>query len=246
MLLTAHRNPFVLDNYTGRMILTTGGMTSATDRSATTSKKMVALLGFWPALAERHAGPEVGRAVIIQCPEDVVLLRRTALQWSPSWLILGQGMKDDILGSLSTVVQLVKPTVRVAVLGDAEDSERCDRWLARGATAYLRSTVRPIEALHILSAAEDADVVVIDRGLRRLTTARQAQLRLNLMSAQSALTKREREVLELIRLGMRNSDIASSLKVTGSAVEFHVSNILSKLEVANRTEAVVRANALGM
>lgn len=228
------------------MLLTGWGhVLSASDRRATTST-VVALLGFWPALAKRDARPEVGPAVIIRCPDDAVLLRRTALQLSPSWLILGLGLKDDILASLSTVVQLVKPNVKVGVLGDAADSERCDRWIARGASAYLRSTVRPSDALQILSAAEDADVIVIDQVFRRLTTARQAQLRLSLMSPRSALTKREREVLELIRLGMRNSEIAGSLNITGSAVEFHVSNILSKLEVASRTEAVVRANALGI
>lgn len=222
-----------------------GVVATATGAPATTPK-IVALLGLWPALAKRHARHEIGPVVIIRCPEDAVLLRRAALEFSPSWLILGEGLEDDFLVSLSTVVQLVKPTVKVAVFGDPADPERCERWLARGATAYLPWTVQPSEALRILFVADETEVIIIDKVFRHLKVARQAQLRLSLMSARSALTRREREVLALVRLGMRNSDIASSLNVTESAIEFHISNILSKLDVASRTEAVVRANALGI
>jgi DNA-binding NarL/FixJ family response regulator len=49
-----------------------------------------------------------------------------------------------------------------------------------------------------------------------------------------------------MRLGMRNSAIGSALKLSESTIEFHVSNILGKLEAASRTEAVERANALGI
>lgn len=204
------------------------------------------MLGLWPALGKRLPSYDIGSAVVVQCPEDAALLQRATLQLTPAWLILGEGLEDDLLASLSTVVQLVKPSVKLGVLGNAADSDRCDRWLARGAAAYLRSTIQPSDALHILFAAEDTEVVVIDQLFRTLIMARQAQLRLNLMSTASALTKRQREVLELVRLGMRNSQIASSLNVTESAIEFHMSNILSKLEVASRTQAVVRARALGI
>jgi len=49
-----------------------------------------------------------------------------------------------------------------------------------------------------------------------------------------------------MRLGMRNSGIGFALKLSESTVEFHVSNILGKLEAASRTEAVEKANALGI
>src|SRR5258708_2258081 len=119
-------------------------------------------------------------------------------------------------------------------------------WLARGARAYLRSTVQPAHALKVMLLADEVDVVVVDESLPRLRATRRAQLRLDLISKPSALTRREQEVLRLMRLGMRNSAIGSALKLTESTVEFHVSNILGKLEAASRTEAVERANALGI
>jgi LuxR family transcriptional regulator, maltose regulon positive regulatory protein len=55
------------------------------------------------------------------------------------------------------------------------------------------------------------------------------------------LTDRELEVLAHVAAGARNREIASILKVSIKTVEFHLRNILSKLGVRSRTEAVVRA-----
>ena len=50
----------------------------------------------------------------------------------------------------------------------------------------------------------------------------------------------------MMRLGLRNAQIASQLRLSRSTVEFHVSNILGKLAASNRTEAVERANLLAI
>jgi two-component system, NarL family, nitrate/nitrite response regulator NarL len=63
---------------------------------------------------------------------------------------------------------------------------------------------------------------------------------------QEDLTPREREVLQLVAEGLPNKLIASRLKISEHTVKFHVNAILSKLNVASRTEAVVRAARLGL
>jgi LuxR family maltose regulon positive regulatory protein len=60
------------------------------------------------------------------------------------------------------------------------------------------------------------------------------------------LSAREQEVLCLLARGASNQDIADALVVAPSTVKHHVSNILSKLQVTNRTQAVGRAQALGL
>jgi len=60
------------------------------------------------------------------------------------------------------------------------------------------------------------------------------------------LTEREREVLALMAEGLSNKEIALRLKVKERTVEFHVGNILRKMEVASRVEAVVKAKERGI
>jgi NarL family two-component system response regulator LiaR len=54
----------------------------------------------------------------------------------------------------------------------------------------------------------------------------------------SDLTERERQVLQLVANGLTNYQIAHEMLISEATVRFHVGNILSKLEVGNRTEAV--------
>jgi LuxR family transcriptional regulator, maltose regulon positive regulatory protein len=60
------------------------------------------------------------------------------------------------------------------------------------------------------------------------------------------LTERELEVLRLLATGAPNRAIAKQLVVTLDTVKRHLSNLFSKLEVANRTQAVTRARELGL
>jgi two-component system response regulator DegU len=54
-----------------------------------------------------------------------------------------------------------------------------------------------------------------------------------------SLSRREREILEIISLGRTNRDVGAALGITVHAVKFHLASIYRKLGVANRTEAVV-------
>jgi DNA-binding NarL/FixJ family response regulator len=63
---------------------------------------------------------------------------------------------------------------------------------------------------------------------------------------QAALTVREIEVLHLVAKGMRNKEIAAELKISGETVQGHVKNILAKLSVHDRTEAVAVAVRRGI
>ncbi|WP_075164595.1 response regulator transcription factor [Ktedonobacter racemifer] len=65
-------------------------------------------------------------------------------------------------------------------------------------------------------------------------------------NALDPLSAREQDVLHLLTRGASNQDIAEALTVTTDTIKHHVANILSKLEVTNRTQAVARARALGL
>jgi DNA-binding NarL/FixJ family response regulator len=61
-----------------------------------------------------------------------------------------------------------------------------------------------------------------------------------------SLTEREREILQLIARGRSNTDIARELVLSPKTVYNYVSNILSKLQVADRTQAIIRAREAGL
>jgi DNA-binding NarL/FixJ family response regulator len=60
------------------------------------------------------------------------------------------------------------------------------------------------------------------------------------------LTEREREILNLIAQGQSNTDIAKHLVLSPNTVRNYVSNIFSKLQVADRAQAIIRAREVGM
>lgn len=62
----------------------------------------------------------------------------------------------------------------------------------------------------------------------------------------NALTKREKQIINMVCLGMTNKKIACSLNITERTVEFHLANIFQKLKVDSRLLAVIQAIKLGM
>jgi DNA-binding NarL/FixJ family response regulator len=86
----------------------------------------------------------------------------------------------------------------------------------------------PLAALVATSVLRET-VVVVPAADRQ----RQAQLRFG-------LTRREREVMELLSQGLSNASIAGRLQLTEKTVKNHLNRILGKMRVHNRTEAVVR------
>lgn len=123
------------------------------------------------------------------------------------------------------------PTARFVVMTTFDGDENVYRALEAGASAYLlKDSLRH----ELFSAIRDAHA-----GKRHVTANVAAQLAANLPRVD--LTMREREVLKLMASGMRNKEIAGQLVITEHTVKVHVQNILGKLNVNDRTEAVVTA-----
>ena len=83
---------------------------------------------------------------------------------------------------------------------------------------------------------------IADRVMRYFASAREG----GLLTPFPDLTDREREVLELIAEGQSNQVIARRLVLSPKTVRNHVSNIFSKLQVADRAQAVIRAREAGL
>lgn len=136
------------------------------------------------------------------------------------------------------LIRAANPAVQVIALTSFKEEELVQEALRAGAIGYL---LKNINAENLVDAIRSA-------ASGRPTLAPEATSAL-IHSATHAgtpalgfdLTEREREVLALLVEGMNNTQIADRLVVSRSTVKFHVSSILSKLHVVNRTEAVVLA-----
>ena len=133
------------------------------------------------------------------------------------------------------------PSVQVLALTSFKDKELIKNMLEAGAIGYLLKDVssddlaRAIRAAHAGRATLSPDVaqVIVH------TAGQPPAIGLD-------LTERERVVLALMVEGLNNTQIAGELTVSPSTVKSHVSNILSKLGVASRTEAVTLALRQGL
>jgi NarL family two-component system response regulator LiaR len=124
------------------------------------------------------------------------------------------------------------PGVRVLALTSYADEKLIQETIQAGAIGYLLKDVPADELAEAIRAAYAGQVTMSPAVTEALVQATSQSPKLG-----HDLTKREREVLALLIEGLSNARIADMLQIRPSTVNYHVSNILSKLSVSNRTEA---------
>ena len=128
------------------------------------------------------------------------------------------------------------PNARIIVLSSHEGDADIQRALEAGAQGYVAKGIVREELL--------ATIRSVHAGKRRLPAAVAQTLAEHM--ADEPISPRELEVLSLMAAGKRNKEIAGELSIAEDTVKMHVRNILSKLQVNDRTEAVTIALRRGM
>ncbi|MFT3697378.1 MAG: response regulator transcription factor [Kofleriaceae bacterium] len=175
---------------------------------------------------------------------QVALERAAALRPDVVLMDLKMPVLDGVAATRKLRVQL--PGCQIVALTTFEDDELVFECLRAGALGYLLKDA-PIDKLveAILAASRGESVLqpsVASKVLAELS-------RLASRPADTALAKlseRELDVLRLITRGASNKEIASALFLAEGTVKNHVTNILTKLEVDDRTQAALRARELGL
>ena len=127
-------------------------------------------------------------------------------------------------------------SARIIVLTTYDGDEDIYRGLRAGAQGYLLKDAKPNELLNAIRIVHNGQQYV------SLTVARKLVERMN----NPVLSERELEVLRLMAQGLSNQDIGTALNIGESTVKSHVTRILSKLEVSDRTQAVIVAVKRGL
>ena len=171
--------------------------------------------------------------VIPQAKPDVVLLDMRM-----------PGMSGlDVLNALAQKNAL-PPTI---ILTTFDDDQLVLAGLKAGARGYLLKDVsleQLVEAVKTVAAGGSLVAPVVTQ--RLLTGLERMQNDFTSLDQPDPLTERETEILRLMASGYSNKEIANSLGVAEGTVKNHVSNILSKLGVRDRTRAVLKAFELGI
>ncbi len=124
------------------------------------------------------------------------------------------------------------PGSRVVVLSTFDEEEYIYNSLQAGAMGFVLKSSELPELLEVVRAAARGETLLPSPIATKLAG------RISAGRDQQSLTEREREVLGLLVLGLRNREIAERLLITERTVKNHVANIIAKLGVKSRTEAV--------
>ncbi len=199
-------------------------------------------------IADDHAVVRQGLRTFLQLQDDIEVVGeasdgteavRLAAELLPDVVVMDLVMpaKDGI--EATREIKALTPSTRVLVLTSFTDDEKVFAAIKAGAAGYLLKDVQP---------AELGDAIrTVYRGEALLHPAVAGKLMQEFAEGKpnavdpAALTEREMDVLRLIAKGMSNREIALDLGIAEKTVKTHVSNILQKLHLADRTQAALCA-----
>jgi NarL family two-component system response regulator LiaR len=154
-------------------------------------------------------------------------------EWKPQ-VILQDLLMPGGMDGIETTGRILKraPSVKVIALTASMDEARMMGVLRVGAVGYIRKDAEPETLL--------AAVRAVARGKTYIDPSVGRQI-LQAPATADDLTPREVEVLRQLALGLANKEIAHALSISEETVKSHVGNVFGKLQVENRSQAIVQA-----
>jgi DNA-binding NarL/FixJ family response regulator len=192
-----------------------------------------------------HMVVREGIAAIINLQADMMLAGAAAtgtealeqfVELRPDVLLVDLQLPDMSGFDLIKKIKDKSPNARIVVLSSHEGDVDIQRALEAGAQGYVVKGIVRNELLEIIRS--------VHAGKRRLPATVAQTLAEHMADEQ--ISPRELQVLSLMAAGKRNKEIAGQLSIAEDTVKMHVRNILSKLQVNDRTEAVTIALRRGI
>jgi two-component system, NarL family, response regulator LiaR len=198
-------------------------------------------------VADDHQMVRVGLSAMLMAHDDLELVGEAANgvealrlcdHLRPDIVLLDLSM--PLLDGLATlrILRERSPDIKVLVFTSFTETHLIEDVLKAGAMGYVLKNASTDELARAIRAVYQGDPILAPEVTDILIHTR---IHPRSWKVGDDLTKREREVLRLIASGMDNASIAKTLTITPATVKFHVSQILSKLNVSTRTEAMLYA-----
>ncbi|QWU15438.1 two-component system, NarL family, response regulator LiaR [Paenibacillus sophorae] len=205
-------------------------------------------------LVDDHEMVRIGLAAVLGTEEGIEVVGeagngeegiRLAQEYKPDVVLMDLVMEG--MDGIETTRQVMRlyPECKVIVLTSYLDDEKMYPVIEAGAFSYLLKTSRASEVADAIRAAARGQSVLVSEVASKMMNRFRSDARIE-APAHSELTDREMEVLKLLAQGKSNQDIADQLIIGIKTVKFHVTNILAKLGVEDRTQAAIYAYKNGL
>lgn len=199
-----------------------------------------------------------GFAMVLNHQEDIEVVAEggtgleaieLALEHRPDVIVMDIRMPDmDGLEATTRILAEADWPVRVLIVTTFDPDEYIYKALRAGASGFMLKDTRPEDLVHAVRVLAEGGALLSPSITRRLIGrfAQQLASDSTLSTKLDDLTIREKEVLTALARGLSNQEISESLFIGAATVKTHVSNVLSKLGVRDRAQAVVFAYESGL
>ena len=195
-------------------------------------------------LVDDHQMVRLGLKSYLELQEDIVEVSEAvngkegvekALASRPDVIIMDIVMPE--MNGIEATLAILKewPEAKILILTSYLDNEKIYPVLDAGAHGYMLKTSSAEEILRAVKKVAKGEFAI------ETEVSKKVEYHRNHIELHEDLTARERDILGLLAKGYENQRIADELFISLKTVKTHVSNILSKLEVSDRTQAVVYA-----
>lgn len=196
-------------------------------------------------LVDDHPVLRTGLANVLNCEPGFQVVGEA--DDGPGAIALWRTLRPDVtlldlsmpgMDGIETLERLLGefPGARVLMLTLSEAPEDVRQTLASGASGYVTKNVRRAELVRLIRAVHAGERAIGEDAARQLAEA----------AEHGSVSRRELEVLGLVRQGFTNSEIGRLLGISERTVKAHVGTLLVKLQAADRTEAVARGFERGL
>ena len=212
-------------------------------------------------LADDQALMRMGFRMVLEAEEDITVVGEASD--GASALAQARALHPDVIlmdvrmpgmNGIEATERIAQecPGTRVLILTTFDLDEYAFAGLRAGASGFLLKDTRPAELAEAIRTVASGEAVVSPRITQRMLEMFASSLPNSGTPAQTSdpridsLTPREKEILVLMSQGMSNAEIAEHLVVSATTVKTHVGNVLAKLDVRDRVQAVVVAYETGL
>lgn len=174
------------------------------------------------------------------CVGDILLIAARA---APEVIVVDLTMQGDVVGAIAQMRER-HPSCRVVIFTASNNAELAARALGAGASGFVLKGSPQCDLVQAIAAARAGDTYITPSFAARIIAELEAKAHRQRAREAMHLSIREDQIVQLLLLGKKNSEIARALALSEKTVKGYMSTLMQKLHARNRLEVVIAAQQL--